>query len=156
MKAFDVLIKDIQKLNDVNPSLCSNLRAYCYDIIGCCQRVHRELGPFLNEYIYQDALDIELTQRGYDGDDKIKEHYFTVKYHGAEIKHPHKVDFFVKKNVFIECKAVGTICTEHRQQLWNYMRLAHIRIGILYNFAPYHDQCERYYLDTDSQVLYCF
>lgn len=42
------------------------------------------------------------------------------------------------------------------QQLWNYMRLSGIRIGILYNFAPIKDQCERYYFDTDKQVIYAF
>lgn len=46
--------------------------------------------------------------------------------------------------------------SEHRQQLWNYMRLTKNRIGILYNFAPFRDECEKYYLDVDNQVLYTF
>ena len=43
-----------------------------------------------------------------------------------------------------------------RQQLWNYMRLTKISIGILYNFAPVHDQCERYYLDNKTGNMYAF
>ena len=34
-----------------------------YPIIGACQEVHKQLGPFLNEYMYQDALAIELNLR---------------------------------------------------------------------------------------------
>ena len=34
------------------------LRQYVYNIVGCCQEVHRELGCYLNEYMYQDALEI--------------------------------------------------------------------------------------------------
>ena len=34
--------------------------------------------------------------------------------------------------------------------------LSHRRIGILYDFAPFKDECEKYYLDTDTQVLYVF
>jgi len=49
-----------------------------------------------------------------------------------------------------------TLAPEHRQQLWNYMRLTGIQIGILYNFAPIHDQCERYYLDKENQVMCMF
>ena len=43
-----------------------------------------------------------------------------------------------------------------RQQLWNYMRLTKISIGILYNFAPVHDQCKRYYLDNKTGNMYAF
>ena len=156
MRQFGKLIKDIQKLSDVDPILFDKLKRYVYDILGCCMEVHKDLGPWLNEYMYQDALDITFEEHGYSEDNKIKEYYFSTKYHGKEIKHPHKVDFFINKKVYIECKAVERLAPEHRQQLWNYMRLTGVRIGILYNFAPFKDECEKYYLDTDTQVLYVF
>ena len=56
----------------------------------------------------------------------------------------------------IKCKAIERIGSEQRQQLWNYMRLTRIRIGILYNFAPAHDQCERYFLDVKKDNMYAF
>jgi hypothetical protein len=43
-----------------------------------------------------------------------------------------------------------------RQQLWNYMRLTKVPIGILINFAPAHDQCEHYYLDTSTNTMFMF
>ena len=48
----------IKKLKEVNPQLMEELRVYTYKVVGCCQLVHKELGAFLNEYIYQDALKI--------------------------------------------------------------------------------------------------
>lgn len=42
------------------------------------------------------------------------------------------------------------------EQLWNYMRLTSTRIGILYNFAPVKDECERYYLDATTGMMYAF
>ena len=36
------------------------------------------------------------------------------------------------------------------------MRLANIPIGILYNFAPVRDQCEKYYYDAKSKTISAF
>ena len=143
----------VQQLKEVNPNLCKQLKQFCYDLNGCCQTVHRDLGPYLNEYMYQDALEITLQEQNVPFQ---REYYFSVDYHGRTIKHKHYVDFFAKDKVFIECKAVEILGAEQRQQLWNYMRLAKIRIGILFNFAPIRDQSEHYYLDTDTDVMYCF
>lgn len=153
---FSRFVAGIGKLIDSDPVKTQQLRNYSYNIIGCCQEVHKEMGPFLNEYMYQDALDICLEEKGYVGENKIKEYYFTTSFHGKTIRHRHKVDFLVNKNVLVECKAVEALDSEHRQQLWNYMRLSGIRIGILYNFAPVKDQCERYYYDSDKQMMLAF
>lgn len=37
---------------NLNAEQLLQLKSYVYDIIGCCQEVHRELGPWLNEYVY--------------------------------------------------------------------------------------------------------
>jgi len=144
----------IKRLTDFDPILANKLKAFCYDLNGYCQQVHREMGPFLNEYMYQDALAILLEENNVTP--CKKEYYFSVDFHGKCINHKHYVDFFVKNKVFIECKAVEHLGAEQRQQLWNYMRLTKVRIGILYNFAPIIDQAEHYYLDTDTDTMYAF
>lgn len=153
---FKKFVTHIGKLAETDSLLCNQLRKYTYSMIGCCQEVHREMGPFLNEYMYQDALMMALDDAGFKGDNLVKEYYFKASYKGREIKHKHFVDFLINQKVFIECKAVECLNSEHRQQLWNYMRLSSIRIGILYNFAPIMDQCERYYYDPDKQVIFAF
>jgi len=144
----------IQKLVDINPTLAAQLKTECYAVTGCCQTVHRDLGPFLNEYMYQEALAIALDEQNIKP--FIKEYYFSVDFHGKKIQHKHYADFNIQDKMLVECKAVETLAPEHRQQLWNYMRLTGILIGILYNFAPIHDQCERYYLDKENHVMCMF
>ena len=148
-----MLTFSIHKLQTVNAHLTEQLRAYAYDVIGCCQVVHRDMGPFLNEYMYQEALAIALNEANIPFQ---REYYFSVLFHGQPIRHKHFVDFRVRDDIFVECKAIEDLGTEQRQQLWNYMRLTSTRIGILYNFAPVKDECERYYLDASTGMMYAF
>lgn len=144
----------IKRLVDKDPELYEKLKNWCYDLNGCCQTVHKEMGPFLNEYMYQDALEILLEERGIKP--FVREYYFSVEFHEKRINHKHFVDFYVRDKVFIECKAAEALCPDHRQQLWNYMRLTKTRIGILWNFAPTRDQSEHYYLDAETDMMYMF
>ena len=134
-------------------NILEQVRAACYQVNGVCQAVHQELGPYLNEYMYQEALAIALTEAGIPFQ---KEYYFTVQFRGHTLKHRHYVDFRIGTDTFLECKSVSTLIETHRQQLWNYMRLARCSIGILWNFQPFRDQSEHYYLDLRTNLLYCF
>ena len=127
-----------------------------YPVIGACQEVHKQLGPFLNEYMYQDALAIELNLRNVTFD---KEYYFTAEYKGYTIDHRHFADFRIMNRdtpILIECKAVDNLTDAHRQQLWNYMRLTGIQYGVLYNFAPVYAQCEKYHYDPQTFKMVAF
>ena len=48
---------------NLNAEQLVQLKSHVYDIIGCCQEVHRELGPWLNEYVYQEALKVSLEEK---------------------------------------------------------------------------------------------
>lgn len=143
----------IKKLIDAKPELCKQLKQKCYVINGCCTAVHKELGSFLNEYMYQDALQIILDEEHIPYQ---REYYFDVVFHGKQISHKHYIDFLINDDIIVECKATEKICAEHRQQLWNYMRLTGKQIGILCNFAPPMDQIEHYYLDATDGIMYMF
>ena len=47
---------------EIGTELRDKLKRYVYDVVGCCQDVHREQGPELTEYIYQDSLAIAFEQ----------------------------------------------------------------------------------------------
>lgn len=141
----------MERLDKLSPALMEQTRRECYPVNGCCQAVHRELGPFLNEYMYQEALAIALADAALPFD---KEHYFTAQFRGHTLRHRHFVDFRIRDNIFLECKAVSALHDAHRQQLWNYMRLSRTPIGILWNFQPYRDQSEHYYLHLQTNTIY--
>lgn len=142
----------LKRIVDTHPEWLNELKQKCYSANGCLTTVHSELGPFLNEYMYQDALQILFDEKQIPYQ---REYYFAVNYHGKRIEHKHYVDFLLENEIIVECKATDKLCIEHRQQLWNYMRLANKRIGILFNFGPIIGQSEHYYLDDDG-TMYMF
>ena len=64
-KQFFVKKEKMKIVNNANidANLLTQLKSHVYDIIGCCQEVHRELGPWLNEYIYQEALKVSFEEK---------------------------------------------------------------------------------------------
>ena len=67
-------------------------------IIGCCFKVHRELGPGFNEKIYHNALMLALKQEGLRHQ---TEKIFKVFYQGISIG-SFKADFIVEDRVIWE------------------------------------------------------
>ena len=60
---------NIAKLSDVNPPLVTDLKNRCYPIIGLCQQVHREMGPYLNVFVKpkeqsETCFDYALARKG--------------------------------------------------------------------------------------------
>lgn len=133
--------------------LKNKLKQFVYSTIGCCQEVHREKGAELTEFIYQECLEIALKLNEIPFQ---REYTFTPTYKGIPLKTSLRVDFFIKDKIFLECKAIEKIGFAERLQLTNYMRNAGIRIGILYNFSPVMAECEKFYLDTDTNTMYFF
>ncbi len=136
-----------------NSELKEKLKKYVYDVVGCCQEVHREKGPELTEYVYQECLQIAMEDAGIKF---AKEYYFHPEFRGRKLQSSLRVDFFCKDKIFLECKAIEELTKYERIQLTNYMRNAGVRIGILYNFAPIMAECEKFYLDLPTNQLYYF
>ena len=39
-------------------------KAHIYDVIGAIHEVHKELGPGLNEYCYQEGMQMQMQEQG--------------------------------------------------------------------------------------------
>lgn len=65
----------------------------------------------------------------------------------------YRVDFLCKGNVVVECKAVAELVSNHRAQLFNYMRLLKCPCGILVNFSPRYAEIERYFLNMETMEI---
>ena len=127
------------------------LREHSYDVIGAIYEVHKELGPGLSEYVYQEGLAMQLKEQSIEFN---KEQAFRPTYHGSPMTAEYRMDFLCKGDIVVECKSVLKLASEHRAQLFNYMRLMKLPVGILVNFAAKSAQVERYFYDEDQQEIY--
>ena len=126
-----------------------------YDIIGCMQEVHNQLGPGLPEYIYQEALVMELATNGFT---VHKEQQFHLTYHGTPLQSFLKMDLVVETpmgNVIIECKALSQLTEREHYQTFGYLRATGWPIALLVNFGSSPKaRIERYYNDNGTICVY--
>ena len=117
-----------------------------YNIIGAAMTVHRELGGGLWEPIYNEAMCMELSDKGFLPE---SEKELLCFYKGRQMKKSYRMDIVVNE-VILELKSTSEICPEHRFQLFNYLRLTKNPIGLLMNFGSDSLECERYYCDSTT------
>ena len=100
-------------------------------VIGCAIEVHRELGPGLLESTYEQCLAHELSKN--DISFKLQ-HPLPVIYKSVRIDCGYRIDLLVEDKLILELKSVEQIKDVHTAQLLTYMKLAHIKTGLLINF----------------------
>lgn len=111
-----------------------------YDVVGAAMEVYNTLGRGLAEPIYQEALAIEMTKRGmtYEREKELK-----LYYKGTILNKTYFADFYYN-GIIIELKSVFELISEHRAQLFNYMRITKSNRGILFNYGEKGLHTERY------------
>jgi GxxExxY protein len=100
------------------------------EIIRCAIEVHRELGPGLLESVYESALCMELTAAGL----AIKRQIGVPLYYKGTLLSEHRSDLIVAERVVVEVKSVERFDQIHVAQLMTYLRITHLRVGLLLNF----------------------
>jgi len=100
-------------------------------IIGAAIEVHRWLGPGLLESIYDEAIAVELTSRGFSVNRQAE---VLVRYKDKILSAPLRLDLLVNDLVVVEIKAVERLLKIHEAQLLSYLRLSDKRLGLLINF----------------------
>jgi GxxExxY protein len=121
-----------------------------YDFIGAAMEVHATLGRGMAEAIYQEAIALELTSRGMTAE---REKVLPVYYKGVKLEKTYIADFYYK-GIVIEMKSVEELNSDHRAQLFNYMRVSHTSRGILLNFGESRLRAERYvYLEEEDDFV---
>ena len=121
-----------------------------YSIIGAAMEVHRELGGGLLEPIYNEALFLELQDRGIKCE---REKQVQCFYKNHQLEKYYQMDSVVD-DVIVELKSVSELIAAHRQQLFNYLRLTRMPMGLLINFGQPSLQGERYaYFKDDNECV---
>ena len=118
-----------------------------YEVVGAAQEVHSTLGRGMHERVYQEALAVEMKQRGLDFE---REKHLHMTYKDVNLDITYIADFYYN-GIIIELKSLENISSEHRAQLFNYMRITDHYRGILLNFGEKHLRAERYlYVPKDD------
>jgi GxxExxY protein len=121
-----------------------------YDIVGAAMEVHKTLGRGMFESVYQEALAIEMSQRNMEAEREKQLHLY---YKNILMEKTFYADFFYK-GIIIELKSTDEIISEHRAQLFNYMRITKQYRGILLNFGEKSLRAERYlYIPEDDNFI---
>ena len=99
-------------------------------ILGCCFEVMKELGPGFLERIYKNAILITMKEKGLQVEiEKPFEVVFRNKVIGR-----YRADLVVEKTVIVELKCCESLIREHQAQLFNYLKVSGLPIGLLINF----------------------
>ena len=99
-------------------------------ILNCCFEVMKELGPGFLENIYKNALLIAMRQKGL----KVEvEKSFEVVFRGICIGR-YRTDLVVEETVIVELKCCESLGREQQAQLFNYLKVSRLPIGLLVNF----------------------
>lgn len=121
-----------------------------YSVVGAAYEVQKGLRGGLSEAIYEEALRQELYDRGIDAEAQKE---LIVYYKGKPLEKKYRVDILCEEDIIIELKAVEKIISEHRAQLFNYLRLMEKPIGILINFSVHGVEIEKYLYDLDNNEV---
>jgi|SRR5581483_361621 len=101
------------------------------ELIGAAIEVHRHKGPGLIESIYERCLMRELELRSISA---TTQKIVRVEYKGLVFNEPLRFDLLVDNCLLVELKAVEVLHPSSKAQLFSYMKLLDIPIGLLINF----------------------
>ena len=99
-------------------------------IIGAAMEVLNELKPGLDEKLYENALVIELRERGHRIEQQCN---FPVAYKGTSIG-TLIPDLIVDGKVIVDPKVVTAFNESHIAQMTGYLAITGLRLAILLNF----------------------
>src|SRR5207302_7608446 len=102
-----------------------------HEVIGAAIEVHRRKGPGLIESIYERCLLRELELRSICA---TTQKIVRVEYKGLIFDEPLRFDLLVEDCLLVELKAVEVLHPSSKAQLFSYMKLLDIPIGLLINF----------------------
>jgi len=110
------------------------LKEECYQVMGACFEVYKELGCGFVEPVYQESLQLELALQSipFEAQERLK-----LKYKGSILEQYYIPDFICIDQIILEIKAVSDLCDNHRAQVHNYLKATGYRLGLLVNFGHY-------------------
>ncbi|MDE0770316.1 MAG: GxxExxY protein [Opitutaceae bacterium] len=107
----------------------------CYQLVGAAFEVYNELGAEFLEPVYQEAYEIELSEKqiAFVAQPQLK-----IKYKEYTLEKEYFADLIAHQEILIELKAIEKLTKREESQVLNYLKASNLRLGLLINFG--HDQ----------------
>jgi GxxExxY protein len=103
-----------------------------YQIVGAAMEVYNQLGPGFLEAIYQEAMEIELRERGIPFRPQVE---LPVIYKGKQLKKFYITDFLIFDQLLVEIKATSRLAEADTMQILNQLKATNKELGLLINFG---------------------
>jgi GxxExxY protein len=103
-----------------------------YAVIGAAIEVHRILGCGFLEAVYQEALEIEMQERGIPFEALRP---LVIRYKNRQLKKQYVADFVAFGNLILELKALDRLSGQEEAQVLNYLKATGLKVGLLINFG---------------------
>jgi GxxExxY protein len=101
------------------------------EVIGAAIEVHRQMGAGLIESIYERCILRELELRSIPC---VTQKMIRIEYKGFAFDEPVRFDILVDDCLLLELKAVEVLHPFSKAQLFSYMKLLDVPLGLLINF----------------------
>ena len=108
------------------------LVAETYAIRGAAIEVHKELGHGFLEAVYQEAMEIELEDRGIPFEPQKE---LEIQYKGRRLRKKYLADLVCHALVVVEIKCIPRLGNVETAQLLNYLKATGLKVGLLINFG---------------------
>lgn len=100
-------------------------------VIGAAIEVHRVLGPGFLEAVYEDALVMELSDRGIPVQQQVE---LPLLYKGRPLNRSHRLDLLVDQQLIVELKATVEHHPIFEATVLSYLKAFEMPLGLLINF----------------------
>lgn len=101
------------------------------EVVDCLFQVHKELGAGYLERNYEDALVLELEDKGLSFERQVE---FKIPYKNDFLNSEFRFDMVIENKILIELKAVEKIHPVHQAQIYAYLNATGFPLGFLVNF----------------------
>jgi GxxExxY protein len=110
------------------------LRDEVYAVVGAAIEVHREFQSGFYEGVYQEAMELELTDRRIPF---VPQMPLKISYKGRVLKKEYIADLVCFGQIIVELKVMKELTGREEQQLLHYLKATNLRVGLLINFGDH-------------------
>lgn len=96
--------------------------------------IHRGLGPGLLESVYEAVLARKIAEGGLG---VVRQAAVPIRFEELEFDEGFRADLIVGGKVIVELKTAENFLPVHSKQLFTYLRLTGLRLGLLINFGEH-------------------